>query len=134
MAVRGDLVAMLMICCSFSDIVQPLIASSVISKDPKRNSFRVHRVLQQEFRRWQNARSLRSGAESSRDSVCLAAKLLVETFPRQINGETLRPRATICEQYIQQAVALCDRQRQDKITPQGDDLEPLVELLTNCAW
>jgi hypothetical protein len=115
-------------------VVQPLVGSSVVAKDPDRNCFRVHRVLQQEFRRWQNNRSDRDGTESSRDSVCLAAKLLVEAFPRQINGETLRPRATICGQYIQQAVALCDRLKQDKITPRGDDLEALTELLTNSAW
>ncbi|ORX93671.1 hypothetical protein BCR34DRAFT_580380 [Clohesyomyces aquaticus] len=40
----------------------------------------------------------------------------------------------MCAKYIQYTISLCNRQRQDKITPHGDDLESLTKLLTNCAW
>lgn len=113
---------------SFEDALTPLFQSSILTKDPGSSLIRIHRVLQDEFRRW-------LGPQRIQEHFLAAAHVLSESFPKQVMGRTLRDRASKCQRYIQHATTLCDRQRHyDFGRDNPSCLESFVELIKNCAW
>jgi hypothetical protein len=105
-----------------------MFSASMLSKDPQTELISVHRLLQDEFCRW-------LGAQRRETYFLAGAQLLVNLFPRQINGQTLRGQTEQCRKFIQHALALSARQQQYKIAKDAlAKLESFVELMTNCAW
>ncbi|KAK5050886.1 hypothetical protein LTR84_003445 [Exophiala bonariae] len=61
----------------FEDVIEQLTSVSLIGRDPDTETFRVHRLMQEQYRIW-------AGPEGRRKCFLMAAKLLCQAFPRYL--------------------------------------------------
>lgn len=91
----------------------------------------VHRVVQQQFRN--KLESVSGPAFSNAFRNC--AKLLLEAFPKQVNGLSLRKKWPQCEEFINHVLSLCRHfEAYNMLTKHDGDFTEFVECLTSAAW
>ena len=112
---------------SLDDALVSLLGMSVVQRPPAAN-MSIHRVLQAVYRD-------RLGPDGRYQGFIDSARLLLEAFPKQIAGASLRNQWATCAKYIRHASALAMRYNEYKFEAQKPgDFDDFVELLTNCAW
>lgn len=110
------------------DAIQNLLSASLLTRDPLTEKYRVHRLLQQQFRDW-------LGEERRETAYYNAARLLFEAFPKQVNMQTLHPFWPTCKQYIQHVASLGGNILKYKYNDlPWSRLETFVMLSSNAAW
>src|SRR3954469_22140449 len=96
----------MLISYSFEEALGPLLASSLIGRDPDNGTMRVHRLIQEEYRIY----LLQHGGQKRQaDYLNAATQLLCAVFPKSVNGMSLRNQWSECKKYTQHVLALCNR-------------------------
>jgi len=114
--------------CRVEDGIESLLLASLISQDPESTDLSVHRVLQEENRKW-------LGYERRPASFKKASKLLLNAFPHQNDGQSMHPVWFICRKYISHVVALADlfEMNSYKDLP-PEQFHDFIELCLYAAW
>lgn len=113
---------------SFEECLELLISMSLVDRDPVTNTVSVHRVIQLEFRK-----SL--GDEDRRQALKLASKLLLEAFPKQVNGLSLRREWPQCVTYIQHILSIINHYKACQVSPEyPGEFFDLAVCLSSAAW
>lgn len=101
---------------------------SLVDRDPVTNTVSVHRVIQLEFRK-----SLDD--EYRRQALKLASKLLLEAFPKQVNGLSLRLEWPQCVMYIQHILSVINHCKAYQVSPEyPGEFVDLAVCLSSAAW
>jgi hypothetical protein len=113
---------------SFETSVTDLLKNSLVGRDSRTGMMSVHRTIQTEFRQRMNKSQLLEVFNT-------AAHLLLASFPKLINGVSLRTRWPICNQYIKHVLALSRRIQEHKLMdPTHTRFENFVECASSAAW
>ncbi|KAE8443926.1 hypothetical protein EG329_001236 [Mollisiaceae sp. DMI_Dod_QoI] len=118
-------------CCydswSFEEALETLLDLSIIRREPGAD-MSIHRIIQSVYRD-------RMTHEERYRCFLTTSTLLLEAFPKQVNGESLRQEWAVCRRFEQHAFALVVRYREFDFKPQspGDFLD-FTQLMTNVAW
>ncbi|KAF1954827.1 hypothetical protein CC80DRAFT_416915 [Byssothecium circinans] len=117
---------------AFEDALDPLLTSSLITRDSDDGTIRVHRLIQEEFRIYL---SQKGGKERQSAFLNAATKLLCAVYPKSVNGLPLRNQWSQCKKYTPHVLALCGRFRElGAINRSSEELGEFMTLLTSCAW
>jgi hypothetical protein len=88
----------------------------------------VHRIIQLEFR---NTLS----PEAQKQFILITSRLLLEAFPKQVNGLSLRKVWPRCEAYIKHVIALARMYEELGLEVQSPrEYSDLTECLSNAGW
>jgi hypothetical protein len=88
----------------------------------------MHRVIQMEFRNTMETETLR-------EFIKLSSTLLLEAFPKQINGLSLRNEWPRCAMYVQHVLSLISHFEKFSLYSQyPGEFQHLAECLSNAAW
>lgn len=113
---------------SFEECLEILISMSLVDRDPVTDMVSVHRVVQLEYRK-----SLDD--QCRRESLQLASKLLLEAFPKQVNGLSLRREWPQCVMYIQHVLSIINHFKAYEMSPEyPGEFADLAVCLSNAAW
>lgn len=118
--------------CSFEDVLDSLLDTSLVRRDPKTSKIHIHRLIQFEY-----ARHLRQNSAkcSAKECFLAAARLLYDAFPKQITGGSLRNEGEQCKKYIQHVLFLCAQWREHNFEPDYEgQFTHFTKLLTNAGW
>ena len=113
---------------SFQQAMKSIIDTSLARKDPNNNLVYTHRVIQQGFRNTMRP-------EDRRETLKLVSKLLLNSFPRLINGISLRKHWPSCQTYIQHIIFLSELFDDFKLEPRHPrEFEDLTICLASASW
>ncbi|RDW67055.1 hypothetical protein BP5796_09804 [Coleophoma crateriformis] len=112
----------------FDIALTDLLKNSLIGRDSRTGLMSVHRTIQMEFRQRMNQVELL-------DFFDTAARLLLASFPKLVNGVSLRTRWPVCNQYINHVLTLSKRIQEHGLTdPTQTKFENFVECASSAVW
>ena len=110
------------------EAITALLRLSLIKRDPETCTIGVHRVIQVAFR-------ISMSDIERKNSFRNSAKLLLASFPKLVNGLSLRKMWPTCEKYISHVIAL-GKCSQEIIMQPGftDECQEFVECAASACW
>lgn len=115
-------------CYSVEDGIEYLLLTSLISQEPETTDLSVHRVLQEEYRKW-------LGPDRRLASFRRTSKLLLNAFPHQKDGRSMHLVWSVCRKYISHVVTLADLfKRMFYKDLAQEDFHDFIELCSYAAW
>ena len=126
----SDMVALLT-CASrfrFGGALLQLTSTGLLRQSLSGNMLYADRLTQDAYRNYM-------GTDRCQDQWRTTSMLLCGTFPKLVNGISMRPHWTVCKLYISHVMSLCIRCRD--LQPTGAvkyESSPFLELATSCGW
>jgi hypothetical protein len=109
-----------------------LLGTGLVDKDEETCCMNIHRMTQELFREFLEARAPRHW-----EIFQVTAKLLLELFPKHEKGRSLRNQFSTCRMFVGHVSALADRCREfgfHKSQQADDSMHDFVRLAASCTW